>query len=156
MATSKENGYQAEYGDQRVGRGDGGETHQAAPDGAPRLTTQQGIVVSDDQNTLRSGVRGPAALEDFHFRQLAFDQPGSLSRHPYAARAVILAPDCPVRRHRVKDGLTGRRMRSAVPTLDPVATHQEIRRCEDDEPNAWRRGAGKGHAIAAPPCSRPS
>ena len=45
MATSKENGYQAaEYGDQRVERGDGGETHQAASDGAPRLTTQQGIV----------------------------------------------------------------------------------------------------------------
>ena len=73
MATSKENGYQAaEYGDQRVGRGDGGETHQAASDGAPRLTTQQGIVVSDDQNTLRSGVRGPAALEDFHFREKIF------------------------------------------------------------------------------------
>ena len=61
MATSKKNGYQAaEYGDQRVGRGDGGETHQAVSDGAPRLTTQQGIVVSDDQNTLRSEVRGPA------------------------------------------------------------------------------------------------
>jgi catalase len=73
MATSKENGYQAaEYGDQRVGRGDGGETHQAASGGAPRLTTQQGIVVSDDQNTLRSGVRGPAALEDFHFREKIF------------------------------------------------------------------------------------
>ena len=61
MATSKENGYQAaEYGDQRVGRGAGGETHQAAPADAPRLTTQQGVVVSDDQNTLRAGERGPA------------------------------------------------------------------------------------------------
>ena len=73
MATGKENGYQAaEYGDQRVGRGDGGETHQAASGDSPRLTTQQGIVVSDDQNTLRSGVRGPAALEDFHFREKIF------------------------------------------------------------------------------------
>jgi len=73
MATSKENGHQvAEYGDQRIERGGGGETHQVAGDGAPRLTTQQGVVVSDDQNTLRAGPRGPAALEDFHFREKIF------------------------------------------------------------------------------------
>ncbi len=47
----------------------GGETHQTTEDGAPRLTTQQGIPVADDQNTLRAGQRGPAALEDFHFRE---------------------------------------------------------------------------------------
>ena len=52
--------------------GHGGETHQIATDGAPRLTTQQGVVVSDDQNTLRSGIRGPSALEDFHFREKIF------------------------------------------------------------------------------------
>ena len=52
--------------------GAGGETHQiAAPDG-PILTTQQGIPVADDQNTLRVGDRGPAALEDFHFREKLF------------------------------------------------------------------------------------
>ena len=61
-----------EHGDQRVERGQGGETHQVASGGAPRLTTQQGIVVSDDQNTLRTGPRGPAALEDFHFREKIF------------------------------------------------------------------------------------
>jgi catalase len=73
MATSNDDGYQAvEYGDQRVKRGYGGETHQAAAGGAPRLTTQQGIVVSDDQNTLRAGERGPSALEDFHFREKIF------------------------------------------------------------------------------------
>ena len=33
-----------------------------------RLTTQQGIPVADDQNTLKFGDRGPSALEDFHFR----------------------------------------------------------------------------------------
>jgi hypothetical protein len=88
--------------------------------------------------------------------QLAFDQPGSLSRQPCAARAVILAPDCPVRRHRVKGGLTGRRMRSAAPTLTRWPLTRRFGACEDDETNAWRRGAGKGHAIAAPPCSRPS
>ncbi len=51
--------------------GDGGETHQVA-DGGPVLTTQQGVPVADDQNTLRVGDRGPAALEDFHFREKIF------------------------------------------------------------------------------------
>ena len=74
MATSNDEGrrHAVEYGDQRVERGPGGETHQIAADGAPRLTTQQGVVVSDDQNTLRSGERGPSALEDFHFREKIF------------------------------------------------------------------------------------
>src|ERR1700760_4512027 len=61
MASRKEAGtdrQQVEYGDQRVERGQGGETHQVAAGDAPRLTTQQGIVVSDDQNTLRAGARG--------------------------------------------------------------------------------------------------
>ncbi|MGQ0697694.1 MAG: catalase [Panacagrimonas sp.] len=31
------------------------------------LTTNQGIPVSDDDNTLRAGERGPSLLEDFHF-----------------------------------------------------------------------------------------
>jgi catalase len=56
------------YGQERARRGPGGETHQVA-DGGGRLTTQQGTVVSDDQNTLRAGRRGPDALEDFHFRE---------------------------------------------------------------------------------------
>ena len=43
-----------------------------AAEGAPRLTTQQGTVVSDDQNTLRAGERGPSVLEDFHFREKIF------------------------------------------------------------------------------------
>jgi catalase len=41
-------------------------------DGRGRLTTQQGVPVSDDQNTLRAGERGPALLEDFHFREKIF------------------------------------------------------------------------------------
>jgi catalase len=53
--------------------GNGGELHQAANDAdVPTLTTQQGIPVSDDQNTLRQGSRGPALLEDFHFREKIF------------------------------------------------------------------------------------
>ena len=59
-------------GEERVERGHGGETHQVAGDGRPSLTTQQGAVVADDQNTLRIGERGPAALEDFHFREKIF------------------------------------------------------------------------------------
>ena len=51
----------------------GGETHQTAGEGVPILTTQQGIPVSDDQNSLRiGGPRGPVALEDFHLREKIF------------------------------------------------------------------------------------
>jgi catalase len=53
-------------------QGDGGETHQTANDEVETLTTQQGIPVSDDQNTLRIGARGPSLLEDFHFREKIF------------------------------------------------------------------------------------
>ncbi len=60
------------YGDEQVSRAAGGETHQVAGDGRPPLTTQQGAVVSDDQNTLRVGERGPALLEDQHFREKIF------------------------------------------------------------------------------------
>src|SRR4051794_39762345 len=52
--------------------GNGGETHQVAGAGRARLTTQQGVPVADDQNTLRVGDRGPALLEDFHFREKIF------------------------------------------------------------------------------------
>lgn len=52
--------------------GAGGETHQTAGDGTPAMTTQQGLAVSDDQNTLRAGARGPALMEDFHFREKIF------------------------------------------------------------------------------------
>ncbi|WP_020474675.1 catalase [Zavarzinella formosa] len=51
--------------------GTGGETHQTAGAGSA-LTTQQGVPVADDQNTLRAGARGPALLEDFHFREKIF------------------------------------------------------------------------------------
>ncbi|HUS31649.1 MAG TPA: catalase [Kofleriaceae bacterium] len=42
-----------------------GETHQTATDEI--LTTNQGVPVSDDQNSLKLGARGPTLLEDFHF-----------------------------------------------------------------------------------------
>ncbi len=52
--------------------GNGGETHQVAGGDRPALTTQQGIPVADDQNTLKAGERGPSLLEDFHFREKIF------------------------------------------------------------------------------------
>jgi len=48
----------------------GGETHQIAGD--ITLTTQQGVPVSDDQNSLKVGSRGPTTLEDFHLREKIF------------------------------------------------------------------------------------
>ncbi len=50
----------------------GGETHQKAGGDVPVLTTQQGVPVSDDQNSLKAGPRGPTLLEDFHFREKIF------------------------------------------------------------------------------------
>jgi len=47
----------------------GGETHQqAAPNQVP-LTTNQGLAISDNQNSLRAGERGPTLLEDFILRE---------------------------------------------------------------------------------------
>jgi catalase len=53
-------------------RGKAGELHQTSNEEVPILTTQQGTPVSDDQNSLRIGPRGPAALEDFHLREKIF------------------------------------------------------------------------------------
>ena len=53
-------------------QGAGGETHQIAGGDIETLTTAQGGPVADDQNTLRHGARGPALLEDFHFREKIF------------------------------------------------------------------------------------
>ena len=52
-------------------RGAGGETHQQ-PDEGQFLTTAQGVPVSDNQNTLRAGARGPSLLEDFAMREKIF------------------------------------------------------------------------------------
>ncbi|MEZ2128944.1 MULTISPECIES: catalase [unclassified Sinorhizobium] len=58
-------------------RGNGGETHQHIPakgphTGTDHLTTNQGIRISDNQNSLKSGVRGPTLLEDFVLREKIF------------------------------------------------------------------------------------
>jgi catalase len=49
--------------------GSGGELHQTAGGNHAVLTTNQGIPVSDNQNSLRANVRGPTLLEDFVLRE---------------------------------------------------------------------------------------
>ena len=60
------------YGDETVFQGNGGETHQTAEQGYETLTTQQGVPVGDDQNSLKHGPRGATLMEDFHFREKLF------------------------------------------------------------------------------------
>ena len=50
----------------------GGEIHQVASENGQKLTTNMGTVISDDENSLRAGQRGPALLEDFAFREKMF------------------------------------------------------------------------------------
>jgi len=50
-------------------RGSGDELHQAAGGGHPPLTTNQGVIVADNQNSLRASPRGPTLLEDFILRE---------------------------------------------------------------------------------------
>jgi catalase len=49
--------------------GHGGEPHQS---GGETLTTNQGIPISDNQNSLKASARGPALLEDFVLREKIF------------------------------------------------------------------------------------
>jgi catalase len=54
----------------------GGETHQQVPDSqadaTAYLTTNHGTRISDNQNSLRLGSRGPTLLEDFILREKIF------------------------------------------------------------------------------------
>ncbi len=52
--------------------GNGGEPHQRAGGEVAAMTTAQGVVIADGQNTLTSGVRGPQLLEDFVMREKIF------------------------------------------------------------------------------------
>src|ERR1700744_5490225 len=53
-------------------RGTGDELHQTAGGAHPPLTTNQGTIVSDNQNSLRSFPLGPTLLEDFVRREKIF------------------------------------------------------------------------------------
>ena len=48
--------------DQEIGQG--GELHQVAGGTHPPMTTQTGVVISDDENSLKAGPRGPVLMED--------------------------------------------------------------------------------------------
>ncbi len=50
-------------------RGNGDELQQQAGGSHPQLTTNQGIPVADNQNSLKAGPRGPTLLEDFILRE---------------------------------------------------------------------------------------
>ena len=49
--------------------GSGGETHQTTISADNTLTTNQGLAVSDNQNSLKGGLRGPTLLEDMMLRE---------------------------------------------------------------------------------------
>ncbi len=56
-------------GEKNTKRGTGGELHQIAGNGTPELTTDQGVALSDNQNSLKADRRGPVLLEDFVLRE---------------------------------------------------------------------------------------
>jgi catalase len=47
----------------------GGELHQQAAGSDTQLTTNQGVPVGDNQNSLKAGARGPVLLQDFILRE---------------------------------------------------------------------------------------
>ncbi len=49
--------------------GNGAELHQQAGGTHPALTTQQGLIIADNQNSLTAGKKGPTLLEDFILRE---------------------------------------------------------------------------------------
>ncbi len=59
----------ARKGGPRAAVGEAGELHQTAASREAVLTTNQGVPISDDQNSLRSSPRGPGLLEDFVLRE---------------------------------------------------------------------------------------
>ncbi|MYL98371.1 catalase [Novosphingobium sp. FGD1] len=68
----KDTGAQSHAAEFETFAGEGGELHQIAGSDGTVLTTQQGVPVADDQNSLKLGERGPTLLEDFHFREKIF------------------------------------------------------------------------------------
>jgi catalase len=49
--------------------GNGEELHQQAAEEHKKLTTNQGVIISDNQNSLKYGAKGPTLLEDFILRE---------------------------------------------------------------------------------------
>ena len=55
--------------DTALNAGNGGETHQTTDADHPVLTTNHGTPISDNQNQLKAGARGPVLIEDEVFRE---------------------------------------------------------------------------------------
>src|SRR5439155_27149044 len=66
MAPTKPNRLQAE---QSARTGTGSELHQQPEAGGAALTTNHGVVIADNQNSLKANPRGPTLLEDFILRE---------------------------------------------------------------------------------------
>ena len=60
----------------------------------PALTTNQGVRIADDDNSLKAGGRGPTLLEDFHFREkmMHFDHEPMPERvvHPRGSGRMVI------------------------------------------------------------------
>ncbi|HEX7664630.1 MAG TPA: catalase [Polyangiaceae bacterium] len=68
-ATAKNTSPSRKNGAPNEAVGNAGELHQRAGGKHAPLTTNQGVPISDDQNSLRSHPRGPTLLEDFILRE---------------------------------------------------------------------------------------
>jgi hypothetical protein len=62
--TKKPHNKSVEEPDSLTQLGTGGELHQVEGDNHPPLTTQTGAIISDYENSLKAGPRGPTLLED--------------------------------------------------------------------------------------------
>ena len=49
--------------------GEARELHQQPTEGGALMTTNQGLVIADNQNSLKAAPRGPTLLEDFILRE---------------------------------------------------------------------------------------
>lgn len=71
--TKKSPGKNSGSSDIQMEQGNGGETHQTVDALSDNyLTTNHGMPVSDNQNSLKAGARGPTLLEDFVLREKIF------------------------------------------------------------------------------------
>ena len=77
-------------------QGSGGETQQR---GEPVLTTNHGVPISDNQNSLKAGARGPVLLEDFVLREkipaISFDELQALTGAPLHVEGEVADLICP-------------------------------------------------------------
>lgn len=66
---SKPNAPKPHKSSSKAGSANTAETHQTVEKLADSLTTNHGIPISDNQNSLRAGLRGPTLIEDFVLRE---------------------------------------------------------------------------------------